>query len=180
MGFRSGDLVETRPWPPAAPDGTKKPTVSLSLVGKAEMNGKPVPVQPVMSDTWYRLARETYLSSGLFSEIRPSGNDADVRAEIEVMDTGSGSMVLAIICGLTLTLVPSRAEDDFDWKTTFKDRAGSVRGTIQKKEGAIMWIEFFLLFGMPLGTPKAVSEEVIRDLNRSTILDAQEKGYLRP
>lgn len=179
-GFRGGELDETRVWPPPQSQGPKKPTLSLSLVGKGVIKGKPVPVPPAMADRWCRGTQETYASSGLFSELLPPGKQADLRAEVEVTDTGSGSMFLAYVCGLTLTVFPCRGKDEFTWKTTFKDSSGAVRGVVEKKESSIMWIQFFLIFVLPFDSPASMAQEVMRDLNRSTILDAMERGFLNP
>jgi len=180
VGFRGGELEETRPWPPAPTASAKKPVVSLSLVGRATMNGKPTPIDPGMADLWLQYTRDTYVSSGLFSEVRSGSVASDLKAEVEVVDAGSGSKFLFFMTGLTLGVLPSCGTDDFTWKTTLKDGAGNLRGVIEKKESATLWIEILLLFGMPFSTPASAAKSAMGDLNRSTLLDALEKGYLRP
>ena len=179
-GFRGGGLDETREWPPSTAPGAKKPSLSLSLVGKAQLNGKPLALTPATIATWHRWSQEAYVSSGLFSEVLPPGAPSDLVAEIEATDTGSGSMALAVISGLTLTIIPCRSKDEFGWKTTLKDKAGNVRGVIEKKEASIMWIELLLIFVFPFSSPASTTHEVLTDLNRATILDARERGYLGP
>ncbi|HXX94249.1 MAG TPA: hypothetical protein VEN81_11495 [Planctomycetota bacterium] len=179
-GFRGGELEETRSWPPRPPQDSRKPTVSLSLIGKADVSGKAFAVKPEMANTWYRHTREEYASSGLFADVLPPRAPADVQAEVEVMDQGTMSTFLTVLSGVTLTIIPCRGKDEFTWKTTFKDGTGAVRGVIEKREASILWIEFFLIFVLPFDPPATVFREVIRDLNRSTLQDALERGYLKP
>jgi hypothetical protein len=180
MGFRGGELDDARPWPPAPQAGAEKPAVRLTLVGKATLNRKPQQIPPAMVEEWLREAGKTYAASNLFRDVQAGPGPSDLRAEIEVLDAGSGSPFLWVMTGLTLGVIPSSATDEFSWKTTFKDGAGNIRGTIQKKASATMWMEILLVFGMPFSTPGAAVKTAIADLNRSTLQDAIEKGYLRP
>jgi hypothetical protein len=180
IGFRGGELQETRPWPPIQAASAKKPAVSLSLVGRATWNSKPAQINPGMADAWLHNTRETYVSSGLFSEVRSGSGASDLKAEIEVLDAATGSKFLFYATGLTLGVIPSCGTDEFTWTTTFKDGGGNVRGVIEKKESATMWMEILLLFGMPFSTPASAAKCAMGDLNRSTLHDALQKGYLNP
>jgi hypothetical protein len=181
VGVRGGELEETRPWPPAQEAAAKKPGIRLSLVGKALYKSKPLPVPPATSDIWLRETYQTYVTSGLFSDVLDQGSgSSELRADVEVLEVGSGSKFLWFVTGLTVGVIPSAATSEFTWKTTFKDSAGNVRGVIEKKESATMWMQILLLFGMPFSTPGSAARGAIADMNRSTLLDALEKGYLRP
>ena len=105
---------------------------------------------------------------------------ADVLADLEVLDAGSGSKFMWFMTGFTLGLIPSSATDSFTWKTTFRDGSGGVRGVIEKQASATMWMEILLIFGLPFATPGEAVRGTLQDLNRSTIQDALEKGYLHP
>jgi hypothetical protein len=180
VGFRGEELGEKRPWPPDRGATGKKPTVALSLVGKAAWNGKPTPINPAMADHWIRFARETYESSALFSEVRTGDVHSDLQAQMEVLDAATGSKFFFFMTGFTLGILPSWGSDEFTWKTTFKDGAGNVRGAIEKKESITTFMELLMVFGMPFSTPSSALTSALGDLNRSTLQDALEKGYLNP
>ena len=46
IGVRGGDFDETRHWPPSESAAGKKPSVKLSVAGKATLNRKPLQVSP--------------------------------------------------------------------------------------------------------------------------------------
>ena len=95
VGVRGGELEDSRPWPPATSPAEKKPAVVLSLVGKALYKSKPLAVDARISQAWLDHTRESYLSSGLFSEIHVGkGEASDLRADVEVLEIGSGSKFL--------------------------------------------------------------------------------------
>ena len=178
MGFRGGLLEETRPWPPQSIPSAKKPSVGVSVLGKCTFNGQPRPLTPAKLDAWVQYTRETYEASGLFSKVTVGSEGADLRAEIQVADAESGSPALAYICGLTLTVIPCRGRDDLTWQTTFKDAGGNVLGVVERREQVTLWIQTLLLFGMPFASPKSVARDLFTDLNKATLLDALERGYV--
>lgn len=180
IGVRGGELEEKREWPPAPDSGAKKPAIRLSVVGKATLNKKPVVLNPATPNAWLQLTRDTYLSSGLFSDVLAGGDAADLNADVEVLDAGSGSKFMWFMTGFTLGLIPSSGTDEFTWRTTFKDRSGVIRGVVEKRESSTMWMQLLLMFGLPFSSPGSAVKGAVVDLNRSTILDAAEKGYLKP
>lgn len=177
-GFRGGELEETRPWPPAAVD-RERPSIAVSVVIRKTFNGKPYPLAASLSDQVYHETTEVYRSSELFTEVRPGTAAADLTVEVEIAAAETGSKALAYISGCTLCLIPCRSWNEFRWRTTFKGPDGVVRGVIEKEESGTVWFQTLLLFAMPFAYPSSVTRDAIVDLNRSTLLDAVEKGYLR-
>lgn len=178
ISYRSGELDERRPWPAAGAKEERKPTIRISMVGRGSFNQKPYLVKSTMVENWFRFTREAYQASGLFSEVRSGGAAADLVADVEVIDDSSGSKFLAVISGITLGIVPCTGSDTFTWKTTFRDSAGNVKGTIEKRESETTWIELLLVFGMPFSSTYEVVHEMFEASVRSSLLDARAKGFL--
>lgn len=175
------DEEDPRPWPPAA-DAGKQTTVRLSVVvyGAYDDTGRHVHLHP---DTLLMAAREAYASSGLFSQGGPD-MPIDLCVEVEGTIVCAKSDTLFYACCFTVFVVPYVERYTVDWKTTFKDASGEVRGVVKRKSEVDVVIEF-LIYLMPFvwhfgGEPYAVENELSVPANRATINDALERGYLRP
>ena len=132
-------MNETRSWPPIQEAGVKKPSIRLSLVGKATLNRKPTQINPATAEIWLHETHDTYFASGLFSEVRSGTERPDLSAEVDVLEAWSGSKFLWWLTGFPMGVIPSSATDAFTWKTTFKDAGGNVLGVIEKKESEGRW-----------------------------------------
>lgn len=174
--FRGGELEDiSKQWPPK-----KEQTHSISVVvtGKAEFNGKPVDASPAMVNKWQDSVISTYKESGLFSDVSKGMASTDLRAEVSIKDQGKGSMAAAFLTGLTLYIIPSRAEDTFTVQTTFKNAEGKVLGTVEKRESVILWQQLFLIFGGPFTLSSNGATAVLSDIVKASLLEAQEKNIL--
>jgi hypothetical protein len=80
--------------------------------GEALINGemRDVPQQAIAA--WEHVAEKAYRESGVFSDVKIGAADTDLRAEIHMLDRGEASMAMALLSGLTLTLIPTKAEDE--------------------------------------------------------------------
>jgi len=174
--FRSGEAKPPEPWPVSTAAGRQ--SVSLIITGEAIVNDARQDVPQRAIDAWRGETERAYKESGLFSDVLLGAAETDLRAEIHVLDRGEGNMGLAMLSGLTLTLVPGNAYDEFTITTTFKDKEGRTLGTYEEAEGISFWMEFFLVFVMPFKSPNAVAKEVLYDLNRAVIEQARGAGLL--
>jgi hypothetical protein len=175
--FRGGGTEAPQSWPISKT--ADRPSISLLVSGEALINGemRDVPQQAIAA--WEHVAEKAYRESGVFSDVRIGAADTDLRAEIHMLDRGEASIAMALLSGLTLTLIPTKAEDEMVMKTTLKNKAGRQLGVYEKKETVSTWIQFFLIFMMPFYSPGSVVQEVLYDLNRATINQALQTGALQ-
>jgi hypothetical protein len=171
--FRAGQLAPVTGWPPSVPG--KKKSISVVVSGSAVIGGKPTDAPQQMIDIWRQRTWATYEESGLFSDVRTGLEATDLRAEVRIEDSGEPNIALAVLCGLTMTLIPVEAADKLTMRTAFKDADGNTLASIEKTETVNTWIELFLVFVMPAKFPTGVVKGVLNDLSRATITAAQEQ-----
>ena len=161
-GFRSNTVETPNPWPPAPRKADKKPSINVTFQG----------ITGELLETFKKPTLKAYEKSGLFSQVSASARaNSDLTAEVVVSDNQSGSTVLAFLCGLTLTLIPSTATDGFEVATTFRDASSNAVFSSKKNEDVTIWIEFFLVFVWPFMNPDTVTEQAIFDLAASSLAD---------
>jgi hypothetical protein len=85
---------------------------------------------------------------------------ADYHLTLQIRDDGSPNVVLAVLSGLTLTVLPAWASDDYDIVATLQDRTGQVVGTHHLQQSQTMLIELLMIFGMPFASPHSVQERL--------------------
>ena len=173
--FRGGELGEVGQLQAA---GDAKKSVAVVLTASTHINGKAQDANAQFIQKWTEVALKTYGDSGLFASVTPGLADADVRAEISLDDSGNASLPLAFLTGLTLYVIPAKATDNFTLKTVFKDRAGRVLGSYEKRESVTLWLHLFMLPVFPFKSPGAVGPAALRDLNQATLLAAQHDGLI--
>jgi hypothetical protein len=175
--FRSEETQPPASWPMSK--GPGKQSISLLVTGEGIVNGARRDTPQRMLEIWQEAAANAYKDSGLFSEVKIGAAETDLRAEIHVLDRGEANLGLAFLSGFTMTLIPSKTEDEMTIKTTLKNKEGQELGTYEKKETISMWIQFFLIFIMPFNWPNTVTTEMLYDLNRATINLAYGAGLLQ-
>lgn len=173
--FRGDQLGEIKGWPPSA---TQKKSISYVVTGKVSLNGNQADAQPPMLKSWKVPLDKAYRDSTMFSTVSEGFSETDLRAEIEILDKGEGSMVLAFIAGYSLGIIPAYGNDEFIIKTTFKDSQGNVLGRVSKQEDLSYWIQILLLPVMPFAFPSSVTHEALYDIHRATLLEAHQKGMI--
>jgi hypothetical protein len=132
-----------------------------------------------MIQHWQDAAAKAYKDSGLFSDVKTGAAETDLRAEVHVLERGETNQAMAVLSGLTLTLVPAHAESELVVKTTLKNKEGQDLGTFENKETLSFWIQFFLIFIMPFNWPNTVATGMFYDLHRATISQADGAGLLQ-
>jgi hypothetical protein len=173
--FRAGKLAPITGWPP--PQDAKK-SVRLLLDAQFTFNGSAIEGAGAMTDKLATRTGKIYAESGLFSEVRRGAGDTDLVADVRFTRAEEGSLGMAVLTGLTLYLIPSKADLIMTMKTTFRNRDGDVLGVVEKTETNAVWQQMFLFPVMFAKHPISVFWRTFDDLNRATLTDAKALGYL--
>jgi hypothetical protein len=170
MSFRTGDLPRISAWPPQP--AKPRTTVAVVVSGECNISGTKTAALPQFLEVWRDQTFRAYRDSGLFSDVRSGAVDADLRAEVVILDSGNPNIPWAFISGLTFLIIPCAATDHFTITTTLKDKSGKTLGTFQKSDALTTWLQIVLVVGMPFRFPGVVANEMLYDLNRATLIDA--------
>lgn len=173
--FREGELGEIGTWPP---EKEQARTIAMVITGKAEVNGSPVDVNQQMLNNWQTTVMSTYERSGLFTNISRGTSGADLLAEVSVKDKAHVNIPLAFLTGFTLYLIPSRSQDTFVVKTTFRDASGNVLGTVERQETMVLWQQLFLVFGAQATLSGNSSTDILSDVVKATLVEARQKKII--
>lgn len=173
--FRIGHLEPPAEWPPKSADAGKK-SIALLVSGKLNINGKEQVMPTDVLHKWQKRIAIAYKDSGLFSEVRFGLVEADYKADVTILDRGEFIQAMTLLSGLTLTLIPGKAYDEFVVQTTVRDREGKTVGVFEKTDGMSTWFQLFLVFAMPFNTPSSVFDEVAYDIHRTIISKALARG----
>ena len=174
--FRAGQLGEINGWPPKAP-AARRP-VNVLFSGEATFNGTERNLEPTVLRIWSKRALRAYRDSGLFSEVKTGLEETDLRAEVRVVRDERGSLLLAWLTWQTAFAVPYRSKRVYTVYTVLKDRKGTTLGHYECSESVVVWAHLVLIPVMPFRLPGRVSGAILRDLHRSTLLQAREEGAL--
>jgi hypothetical protein len=172
--FRDGANPPITAWPPQG--SVKVKTIALQVSGKAIVNDAELEMNAKILGEWMTHVFRAYESSGLFSSVKPGTEQADIYADVKITDKGEASIAMAVLTGLTLYLIPSSGHDCFRIRTTYKDKSGTILGSVDKVECSDFWQQLFLLPVMFFNSPFSVPGEILFDLNRNTILESRAKG----
>lgn len=166
--FRTSAL-QTGPWPPTG-GGTKR-SVKIIISG----------IDGQMLAGFYPQTIAAFHDSALFSKVLTSSQPerSDITAEMRVIHSGGYSRALAVLSGLTLTVIPSTAVDEFEVRTDFKDAMGNVLASTRKIGGVRAWIHITLVFLMPFFWPGSQSDAVVYDLSRASLIEAAASGAFK-
>ncbi|MDY6952467.1 MAG: hypothetical protein SWE60_13215 [Thermodesulfobacteriota bacterium] len=150
----------------------------MEVYGAAILNGNIYQAHPKTMKTWRGQTIKAYEDSGMFSVVREGADEADLEAEVMIVDKADPNSFFAFITGLTLYVIPSKATDKFTVQTTIRDREGKTVGTFERSETVSLWQQVLLILAMPFNWPSSVAKEALYDLNRATIMDAYSQGIL--
>lgn len=175
LSYSHHDLAPVQHWPLANDAAAAKPRVYVSLVADHQFNGAPAAggVDPVH---WQQALVDTYSASGLFNQVTTQKVECDVYAQSHLLNQEKGVMAMAYITGLTLFLVPSKADDVLTLETVFKDRDGKVLGTVTKSETVTTWMQTLFVFALPFN-PR--SDVIIKALAQSSLQEAVQRKLIQ-
>lgn len=175
---REGNSPSISQWP-LQQSSTETKTISLDATGRIVSDGNEHPVNEIYLEKFRHQTIKAYNDSGLFAEAALNKENSDFKAEVTIIEKGSGTgaFISGFISGFTFTMIPAYASGDLIIKTTFKDEEKNLLQVIEKKESFSFWIQLFLLFAMPFKDgPETVIEKIHYDLNRLVIKEAHTKG----
>ena len=123
----------------------------------------------------------------LEEELRESGAFADVKAgsgtpyHLDVKVNNSGNLGVALLLGtlsgLTLTILPGYARDDYEMVAVLTKNGSEVK-RYRYEESVSTWTEFFLVFGMPFNHRGDKVPDTIRNMTRHLVKDMVQDGVL--
>jgi len=85
-------------------------------------------------------------------------DEPEYTLKVTVANEGNPRIWMAVISGITLTILPAVASDYFTIDVALSHRDGRTLGKQQIKQDVTTLIQFFMLFGMPFAHPgKAIN-----------------------
>jgi hypothetical protein len=172
--FRQDKLPPLGTWPPA---GGRKQSVRVAVNGQVYSDGKPLEGMSMVLDLWSNRVMEMYTESKLFSTVELGRGTADRIVEVDIRQNLDENLGLAVLTGLTLTLIPSVSHNEFKVRTTVRDADGNTLGEVEKSEEVNTWIQLFMVFPMITNFPTPVVFGTIEDLIRANIIEAHQRGW---
>ena len=173
--FRQDKLPPLTNWPPTA---TQTRSVRLLINGQVYSSGQPLEGMGIVLDWWSDRAMEMYNESNLFSSVELGRGSADRIVEVDIRQNVDDNLGMAVLCGLTLTLIPAVSHNEFKVKTTVRDVEGNTLGQVEKSEQVNTWIQLFMVFPMITNFPTPVMWGALEDLLRANISEAHQRGWL--
>lgn len=159
IAWHSGTARDIDPWPPEHFQG-KKPTPI-----RIQVNNYRIPAlhlthenRKEMMDRIRTRGEEVFNESQYFFAV--PGASAEYELHLDVFNSGSPNLVLAIFSGITLTVIPAYASDIYHIDATLKHRSGAVLGTYKIKQKSAMLIQLVLILGMPFAFPSVVVDRM--------------------
>ena len=116
--------------------------------------------------------------SGAFKQVFV-GHGGQNQLDITVNNHGNKAVALitGIISGLTLTVLPGYARDNYDM-TAVLSRNGAEVKRYEYSEHVTLVMELLLVFGMPFVEGKDAPKNAIRDMTRHLVQDMRSDGSL--
>ena len=163
--FRWGDTEPPASWPLSK--GPGKQSISLLLTGAS-------PYIEGLEES----AAKAYKESGLFSDVKTHASETDLRAEVDVI-VGRSANSDVLIAQLTLFLFPLIQRNEVVIRTTLKNKEGQELGVVEKKDGYTELDGLLMIFFMPFKWPDSIESNLLYDLNRATISQANDEGLFQ-
>lgn len=173
--FRDGTNPVITKWPPAI-SSTKNKSIALQVSINVIQNGEQLSMDAGFLESWHPEVKRAYESSDLFSAVKSGSDQSDIYADVKITNKRELSAGLGILSSATFFLVPNNTRGSFIVKTTFKDHKGTSLASVEKTEGIDFWEQLFLLPLVFSNFPLTIEKEVVFDLNRNTIIEANNKG----
>lgn len=123
------------------------------------------------------LRESSAFKSYTFNETR--GTNADYRAQIVLNQKEEGSIVSAVICGATLTVIPGTFNMVFDLNVTVKDKNDVIIKNYRYADSVRTWMQILLLPFSFFKSPGKETEALQKNMIRAWIRDASTDGIFK-
>lgn len=159
--FSGKDLPKMTGFPtPAA-----KPAVAISYSFRTFLNDRERNSTEFFREKFNKLLMARFSRSGLFSSVERENGNADVLVNVEVTHRGYGSSALAMLSGLTLTIIPCRAEDEYHVSASIVNKRTNETQRIEVSDSGILWIHLLLFPATPFyRDQKTFEKEMLNNL----------------
>jgi hypothetical protein len=156
-------------------------SMAVAVSTRLQVNGIESDFRRGNFSTWETPVLQAYRTSHYFDEVEPGFESKDLRAQVRVMERMSYPATSEKLTEWTLWLWPSFRKTRFEMETTFVDASGRPRGKIVKTETIHYVDQLFAMWITGVTNMRArVSNEVYDDLVRTTLIEAAQRGWLRP
>ena len=164
-GFRKGEILIEYP-----KEKTKeKYSLSVSLESKCSLNDFDKPCEDFFPDVIGALH-----TSGLYKDVRMYPQEADYIVELKYHQIGEGSLIMAVLCGLTYYLIPSWGTDEIYIEATIIDNKNkSNKAKFILNDGITTVQQVLLLPVLPFKPPF----KMLNDLKEEVLLALPIKIY---
>jgi Short C-terminal domain len=147
------------------PTVSEKPSVSVGLSFRQYINNQPVNLfVKTAEEGLQKKVVERFEKSGLYSSVAPSNPNSDITVKIDVKDDGSGSMIMAVITGLSLYIIPSSATDTYKVSANVLNNRKGTENKVELEDFVIQWQQILLLPLMPFCLTPVVANGVQNNL----------------
>ena len=161
------------------PSVQAKKTIDVDFAFSATLNDTPMTTGNEMARQ--KLAKkcvERLKESGLFGNVSENLANSDLNVDVKVEDVGEGSMAMAMLTGLTLYVVPSKAQDTYRLSATVTDMKSNKKAEIRLEDSVTQWQQILLLPLLPFKSTIAEANKCQNKLFDNLGLEIQKSGML--
>ncbi len=175
MSFRQGRQFDGE-WPMRHSE--PRPRVSVVLRHETIIGGKQTEPNPTGTEILRQTVLRAYNDAQIFGGVRPgmAAGGGELQVDVTIVNRGDPNIGLAVLSGLTLTLLPAVATDNFTMRTAVRNPEGTVLAEVEHGDAMTTWIQLFLVFGTIAASPNSVAEATLYDLTRTSIHDLHARG----
>lgn len=160
------------------PEKASNKTISVTYTQKSfTPSGQSLEVNANALEAMQKEFEKHVSESGYFKGTTTALQPSDLKLQIEGVDQGGGGgQALAFISGLTLTVLPAWAKDDFTITYTFKDKKDKVVKQYIRNVTYNTWIQLLLIFALPFKSPASEIPAGFKTTTYSVLEEAAKDG----
>ncbi|AAY39516.1 hypothetical protein ABNM12_15130 [Pseudomonas syringae] len=170
---------------PSMASYTNKPNVFVAFDFYQGTPGTAGAVEvPQARDALKPQLQKALTDSGLFGrvtldEFKKQPGDYSLHLKVYNHPPSGGQMVMAFVSGLTLTIIPSMATDQYSMSLDAQDSQGKVLRTVGNHDAINTWIGIWFVPMMANTPQKAVTDTFTRQVNSllKQLVDSQSLKY---
>lgn len=124
---------------------------------------------------------KVFRNSQLFASHAPGVGTAPYHLSLTLENKGDtgGAAITGFLSGLTLTILPGFAKDEYVLTADIK-QGDTLLKQYRYQDHMNTWIQLFMIFAMPTHLPKDKAVEVIDNMLLNLLADLQKDGLLKP